>query len=152
MLVIRMYCGADAFIKTVRMLTLCKRRLLFLEAVRMGRARRVCFMGRSGWGWPRWQMGVVCHCQMRATCLGGRGPYKVVIFQFSLLNYFIKYDSFNSSKWSSIFGWCMAWFWAAASLDFNSRLITVHRWLHFTHGMVGTHLDRNASCPAAAPH
>ena len=33
--VIRMYCGADAFMEAVRMLMLCKRRLLFLEAVQI---------------------------------------------------------------------------------------------------------------------
>ena len=33
---------------TVRMPMLCKRRLLFLEAVRMGKARHVYFIGRSG--------------------------------------------------------------------------------------------------------
>ena len=55
MLVIRTYCGADALMEAVRMSMLCKRCLLFLEAVRMGKARHVCFVGRSGWGWPRWQ-------------------------------------------------------------------------------------------------
>ena len=48
MLVIRMYCGADTFMEAVRMSMLCKRRLLFLEAVRMEKARHVCFIGRSG--------------------------------------------------------------------------------------------------------
>ena len=55
MLVIRMYYGADAFMGTVRMPMLCKRRLLFLEAVQMGKAHYVCFIGRSEWGWPGWQ-------------------------------------------------------------------------------------------------
>ena len=35
MLVIRMYCGADVFMEAVRMSMLCKRRLLFLKAVRI---------------------------------------------------------------------------------------------------------------------
>ena len=33
--VIRMYCGTDAFMEAVRMLMLCKSRLLFLETVRI---------------------------------------------------------------------------------------------------------------------
>ena len=47
MLVIRMYCGADAFMEAVRMPMLCERRLLFFEAVRMGKTRHVRFIGRS---------------------------------------------------------------------------------------------------------
>ena len=83
MLVIRMYCGADVFMEAVRMPMLCKRRLLFLEAVQIYKVRHVCFIGRSGWGWPGWQCVPcvtprcvprvtpdACHVsrQMRATC------------------------------------------------------------------------------------
>ena len=45
---IRMNCGADALMEAVRMPMLCKRRLPSLEAVEMGKARHVCFIGRSG--------------------------------------------------------------------------------------------------------
>ena len=67
MLVIRMYCGADAFMESVRMSMLCKRRLLFLEAVRIKSAP--CVLYRKIWmRVTRMTMRTMCHCKMRATC------------------------------------------------------------------------------------
>ncbi|RVW75323.1 hypothetical protein CK203_052930 [Vitis vinifera] len=60
-LVIRMYCGADALMEAVRMSMLCKRRLLFLEAVRMGKARHVCFIGKIRMRVTRMIMCATCH-------------------------------------------------------------------------------------------
>ena len=67
MLVIRMYCGADAFMEAVRMSMLCKRRLLFLEAVRIKSAPCVLYR-KIRMRMTRMTMRVMCHCKMRAMC------------------------------------------------------------------------------------
>ena len=74
MLVIRMYCGADALMEAVRMSMLCKRRLLFLEAVRIKSAPYVLYR-KIQMRVTRMTMRAMCHYKMRATYLGGRGPY-----------------------------------------------------------------------------
>ena len=69
MLSIRMYCEADALMEAVRMSMLCKRCLLFLEAVRMGKAHHVCFYRKIRMRVTRMTMCATCHCEMHATCL-----------------------------------------------------------------------------------
>ena len=73
MLVIRVYCGADALMEAVRMSMLCKRRLLFLEVVRIQSAPCVLYrkirmrMTRMSMR-ARMTMRAMCYCKMRATC------------------------------------------------------------------------------------
>ena len=67
MLVIRMYCGADALMEVVRMSMLCKRPLLFLEAVRIKSAPCVLYR-KVRMRMTRMTMRARCHCKMRATC------------------------------------------------------------------------------------
>ena len=52
MLIIRLYYGADVFMEVVRMSMFCKRRLLFLEAVRIGEAHHVYSWGNPDDGNP----------------------------------------------------------------------------------------------------
>ena len=77
MLVIRMYCGADSFMEAILMSMLCKRRLLFLEAVRIKSVScvlyrkirmRVTRMRVTRMRVTRMTMRVMCHCKMRVTC------------------------------------------------------------------------------------
>ncbi|RVW86045.1 hypothetical protein CK203_041501 [Vitis vinifera] len=68
MLVIRMYCGADIFMEVVRMPMLCKRRLLFLEAVRIYKVASYVFYRKVRMRVTRMTMRAMCHCNIRATC------------------------------------------------------------------------------------
>ena len=52
-----------------------KCRLIFLEIVQMGKARHVCFIRRSGWGWLGWQCVPCVTVRCVSRVLGGRGPY-----------------------------------------------------------------------------
>ena len=52
-----------------------KCRLIFLEVVRIGKARHVCFIGRSGWGWLGWQCVPCVTIKCVPRVLKGRGPY-----------------------------------------------------------------------------
>ena len=72
MLVIRMYYGADAFMEVVRMSMLCKRRLLFLEAVRIKSAPCVLYR-KIRRRVTRMTMRAMCHYKMRAMCLSEGG-------------------------------------------------------------------------------
>ena len=85
MLVIRIYCGADAFMEAVRMSLLCKRRLLFLEAVRMGKSASCVLYRKIRMRVTQMTMRATCHCKMRATCLEGRGPYNAPLFNLPIL-------------------------------------------------------------------
>ena len=84
MLVIRMYCGADVFMEAVRIPMLCKRRLLFLEAVRIKSATCVLYR-KIRMRVTRMTMHAMCHCKMRATYLAGRGPYNAPLFNLPIL-------------------------------------------------------------------
>ena len=101
MLVIRMYCGADALMEAVRMSMLCKRRLLFLEAVRIKSAPCVLYK-KIRMRMTRMTMRVMCyckmrvmchckirvtcHCKMRATCSWREGSLQDLLFIFGFLN------------------------------------------------------------------
>ena len=83
MLVIRMYCEADASIESVRMPMLCKRRLVFLEVVRKSVP---CVLYETvRMKMTRMTMCVMCHCKMYATWLEGRGPYNAPLFNLPIL-------------------------------------------------------------------